>query len=211
MNGNKLEVFIVTAGNCGACIGLKSRKIYDAIIQNLRNKGANIHEIYLKAMSDQYNSEGNYRNMDKVINSLYKKWFPMFISITRETFDAIEDGTLSSMEEVAEFSNVLNGIYIKDKKSFDIEDRQKGISEQIIYSWYDNVLINGKKFAKQAPPIAKPLISNKQLLPNAPQSSQSLTSIHRNGVIDIGDIPDSLPMVCPAKMDFQIRSRYGRG
>lgn len=217
-----MEVFLVTAGNCGACKGIKASGGFTEIIAIVKSKGGRPHEVYTDTMKEPFSSAGvngeNFRNMDKFANKLFRNWFPTFVAMSREVFDEIERGTLTDPAEVAKLINVFNGVYTPTTESFSLKDRNMGISPKIFSQWYDIVRANSSNqvrapaiaapmAAHTAPPMAAPIPIPRTQFPLL--NSPNVVKIPSNqpAVGDIGDIGFA---TCPQSFDFYLSKKHGR-
>lgn len=227
-----MKVFIITAETCGACTRIKEAGIYDKIVNTLESKGAKVYKINLKTMSSEYSSQGDegykFKHMDSIITQYFRRWFPTFVAMTNNAFEAIEYGTLTTITDIDSVVDIYNGILNKDAKMFDIIDRNKGISEAAIYDWFDRVKANGKKYSP--PQIAKPMLDRTRSVTSNVQhqanglplmntdavvrtpASKQITS-ERNGPMNLGHIPETVqsvvPGYCSQRPNMSIKPRYG--
>jgi hypothetical protein len=105
-----MELFIITTEQCHACMGLKNSGGLARIEQAVKGLGYKSHHCESQTMKQgTYSSRGTYRNMDKIINRLYRRWFPTFVTIPTEAFNAIEAGSLTDIDEIVSLSSVFNG------------------------------------------------------------------------------------------------------
>ena len=201
-----MELFIITTEQCHACMGLKNSGGLTKIQQAVRALGCKPHHCESKTMAQgTYSSQGveggNYRNMDKTINRLYRRWFPTFVAISSDAFNAIENGTLTDIDEIVSLSNVFNGKYNTESGVYDIVNRAAQFSDTIIISWFKEMLINGKKYTPQQ---QQPQQSQqpKILEPQFPRIQSP--SVYPP-VVEIGTQSAKLISMCPNQFDFYLR------
>lgn len=214
--GNGRVVFIITAGNCGACINIKTRGLYQKMVDGFKSRGAQVYDVYVKSMSDEYTSQGthNFKHMDAYINSIFKRntWFPLFFCMSKDLFDDIEDGVMSSKVRIGAESKVFNGSFDQNSMRIMMVDQTKGISEPLILSWFDE-LASSKLYTRE---VQQPQPSQVQIqrgfslpLPNTPPSVDTLSNKFRSPA-DIGQVKyGSNDIVCTGG-GIKISSRYGK-
>jgi hypothetical protein len=214
---DKMDVFLVTAGNCGACTGIKGSGLYARIQQYVLSKGGRVHEVFTKVMRDQFSSAGdeNFVRMDGVANKLFRNWFPTFVAMSRGVFDAIENGTLSSTADIANSINVYNGVYNSSRDTFDMINPRGNISADLFNQWYDGVSATAPPLPPAPASVPRPSIRPPILQDAQPQlpvlQSPNVVRIPPGQPMpgDVGDTDLGFAS-CPSKFDFYLSGRHSR-
>lgn len=186
MDYGQLVVFILTAGNCSACVNIKESGVMNRITDFMRSKGCRVVDKFLPEMRSNLVVE---TRIDNVINSNFKLWFPMFICIDRGMLDTIESGGNVQLSRVG----VFNGSYKTDANKFVMDRTYDRMDESSFGRWLDECVRN-LSFGHKVTGVQRPTIGITTM-------AHQVTTAKRDPTLEQEHI------ACD-KINYKLRSRF---
>jgi hypothetical protein len=192
---SQVRFFTVTAGNCGACKSLKSSGTMSKIESAVKSKGGKFDELYSETMQSPIKTDDHTPKFISTIGQIARDWFPTFIAMSDDAYEAISDGSLTGAEAAAAMT-VFGAEYNPSRGRF-VMGPGAQMSIDTILKWVDtNLKTEGYKRVRQ-PVIRQPDIPapprGDRLPPINPQSD------HTNPLLSAGRDVGYVPMniTCP--------------
>ena len=122
-------VVIITAANCGACKGIKSKGVYDKIITGLQSSGYAVKKVELNFMGENYQSSSEFDTFIK--NRLYS-WYPFMAIVSNSDINDLVNGRITQ-DELFSRIRVFNGV--KQGNKIEMTKEYKFISPEYVLEW----------------------------------------------------------------------------